>query len=160
MFYDSSGEIYLYHLYHVRCSSLIYGHNPLHDICDLTPQLHRRHHGTARVKISSQITSTFAPNFEKSFSCDEFIHSINLHLQFAWCEKDLKLAINIQYSLPFQQQADKMLQKVSIGLFGNHSRDGWGLYNAKSRIKLGKKFWLILASHSPGVVGGSRFHPT
>lgn len=80
MFYGSSGEIYMYHLYHERCSSLIYGHNPLHDICDLTPQLHRRHHGTAQVKIFSQITSTIAPNFKKSFLCDEFIHSFNLHL--------------------------------------------------------------------------------
>ena len=70
----------MYHLYHERCSSLIYGHNPLHDICDLTPQLHRRHHGTDQVKIFSQITSTIAPNFKKSFLCDEFIHSFNLHL--------------------------------------------------------------------------------
>ena len=53
MFYGSFGEIYRY----IRCSSLIYDRNTVHDICDLPLKLHGRHHGSGENTLNDAVST-------------------------------------------------------------------------------------------------------
>ena len=53
MFYGSFGEIYRY----IRCSSLIYDCNTVHDICDLPLRLHGRHHGSGENILNDAVST-------------------------------------------------------------------------------------------------------